>query len=367
MAKHDYEHINYENEYIYTNEEKRQMRRQSKIHTYALLGIFAFLGLISFSLLYVVYELYFKSSSITAVEPMTTALTTTYNGTKDLGTHLHKRFYWQLAVAVFKTVNLGFSILGLEQSCQGFNGGTFATKSLCIFGAISTAITIGSIGGNALLDQASKAGTIAGQGAQAGFAAIGSRDNSNYTDVLSILDEFAGNMSTRLNMPYKYHGMLSKNNTLHGHMVPDGHHSWPVYELTTHEGEIMHHTMIKVANGIGVHRLGYAPYNTKRDVYNQEYFTAGAIDYTGCDDGSNSDQFNTGDSGYVNSQLQCAISNIDDVSDLEYQILDDTNSETVSSGSIAGVGTDGRSRINDDPTCPSGLTPSGCGESNSSG
>lgn len=332
------------------------------------------ISLLCIGMLWCIYQLYGTTEYVDSAIPMTTDLTTTYDGTKEIGSPLNKRFLfsWTLGLSIFRTVGFGMAVLGVEESCKTFHkAGGIASGALCVFGALSTAVTIGGRVAQTAQATANVATElqIANAGIQPakfpGLSPPFKRDNKELN--MSIINSVNERLTQGYGMEYRFKGIIHRNDTRNGHMVPDTHITWPVYELTNPKGQIFHHTSRRLNNNTHIHRLGHVNDNNKRDVYDNEHFSSGGIDFTACDNKNDPHQFNTGDFANVELELQCGINNLDSVSDFEYQIYDKTNDGTIGSGSVAPFGPNGKTRIGTDRECPSGLDFTGCGSKNSGG
>ena len=312
-------------------------------------------------------------------ENVTTDLATTYEGTKDVTT-LHGRFVftWSLAIGLYRAASFGISLYGAVSACKQFHeSGGPGTGLLCVFGAAATAVTIGGrlyetaqfVGNTAQKIQIGNAGIQA-----ANFPIKGSpvkRESyeeamGNYLRIIDEANEEAGRL---YGMNHTFHGMVHKNCTRNGHMVPEGHESWPVFQLVNHHGHTMHHMAVPSKNGTFTHRMGHTNPNRKRNdgVYDDEYFSSGGFDFTAFTNrGIDKHHFNTGDAENVESELQCAIPDPKNTYGFDYQILDRTSRETIGSGAFAPFSSGGKTELGDREYCPSDLPTEDCGTKNSS-
>lgn len=166
---------------------------------------------------------------------------------------------------------------------------------------------------------------------------------------------------------------MHKNNTRHGHLIPEGHTVWPVNTFTNHHGHRFHHMAIPgFAPGHTRHRLGFAntPSNSTSGVdkrncdgcFEDEYFTEGGLDWTACD-GGDQEHLNAGDFNQMEPEIECYMTE-DDLKNnagLEYQVYDSTKHETLGAGSIAAFTADGKTYLQNMEYCPAGLATGDCG------
>lgn len=376
---HDDSTINYQLDML-----SKKLKKSQRIQYAMLTIIVVCIALLSITIVGIVYKLesitnyigfndHYLHGMSTSTDIALNQDTSSGISVRDTGEvgHLQKRFFWTLGVAVFRTAGLGFAILGVDSACKSYDKtGSSISGLLCVTGALTTAVEIGGRLKAALAAlNVAKTGIaqlqIALSGIQTGFV---KRDDEN----IKMLEDLNANLTHAFGTPYKLHGFMHKNNTKHGFMIPHDHpyDSWPVYEITNHHGHRMHHMITPISNGQYMNRLAYAYANSttyKRDVYDNEYFSSGGLDFTACDNGGNPDQFNTGDFGYLEPTVQCEVSDQDSVSTLEYELYDTTRGTDMGSGSIAGVGPNGKTEINSDPQCPTNLPPSSCPAHGSTG
>lgn len=100
---------------------------------------------------------------------------------------------------------------------------------------------------------------------------------------------------------------------------------------------------------------------SKREEYNDEYFTDGGIDFTSCFDNQDPHYtLNTGsDYSQMDRDIQCYFPDLSNAWGAEVQIFDASKRVTIGSGSIAAFrGSDHASSIRVMPGCPVGVSPS---------
>lgn len=369
-----YDHDRYDYEQLWI--EVRTAERRRKV-TFSILWFAAFCILSGAAL--IVYGYYGGIGSIYPVSSTTTDLATTYGGTKDLTT-FDKRFVfsWALAIGIYRVASFGISLYGAVSACKQYHqSGGPGTGLLCVFGAAATAVTIGGrlyetaqfIGNTAQKIQIGHAGIQAANFPIKGSPVKRETYEEAMGEYMKIIDEANEEAGRLFGMNHTFHGMIHKNSTKNGHMVPDGHDNWPVFQLTNHYGHAMHHMAVPSKNGTFAHRIGHVTPSKKRNVgvYDDEYFTSGGFDFTACSNrGNDKDHFNEGDAENVDTELQCAIPDPKNTYGFDYQILDNTKRETIGSGAFAPFGSNGETELGNREYCPSGLPTENCGSKNSS-
>lgn len=87
-------------------------------------------------------------------------------------------------------------------------------------------------------------------------------------------------------LDFELNGWLFKNDTRHGHLIPEGYSMWPVNSFTNHRGDRFHHMALPgFTNGHTRHRVGFANSASKVSsglgkrncdgCFKDEYFTEG--------------------------------------------------------------------------------------------
>ncbi|KAJ9486536.1 hypothetical protein VN97_g6811 [Penicillium thymicola] len=260
---------------------------------------------------------------------------------------------WFLGAAFWAT-NQVFAFYGLASSCKSFTESA-GNAALCIWGAISTAATF--IGTAA--HGASTVKQIHDRLAQNGIS-IG---NWKRDDAVS---EAEAEMSKLLQLPVTLDGFAPHHHPKLGRMKLAEGTLWPVFHFHNHQKTSMHFTLTAYEEDHAVMTLGFGHKSdnssiTKRESYNDEYFSDGGIDFTDCFNNQQSTYLLNTASDYqqMDRDIECYFPDLANTWGAEIQLYDSNIRGTIGSGSIAAYrGSDHASSISVMPGCPAGVSSS---------
>lgn len=261
---------------------------------------------------------------------------------------------WLLGAALW-TGNQIFSLYGLAHSCKSFSKSNLSAAS-CVWSALSTAVT--AIG-------------IPVKGVQK-VRAIHERLNQNGIRIGNwkrddnMIMEAETELSNLLNFPATldgfiphHHPKLARLNLTEGSM-------WPVFHFYNHQQTGMHFTMTGFEEDHALMTLGFGHKTnetniSKRETYDDDYFTNGGIDFTHCYNyDENHYKLNEGsDYQQMDRDVECYTPDLSNAWGAQFQLYDSNIEGTIGSGSVAPYkGKDHASSISDMPGCPSSIQPS---------
>ncbi|KAF2137423.1 uncharacterized protein K452DRAFT_291665 [Aplosporella prunicola CBS 121167] len=254
---------------------------------------------------------------------------------------------WYIGAAAW-TVNQIYSFWSLATACKEFHSGT-SNQIQCVYGAVATAVTFIAAAKNG----ASTVKIIHDRLAQNGIQIGNWKRDEIVTDVEGQMSDLFGRPVTLDGFMPHHHPKLARLN------LANGTH-WPVFHMHNHHNTSMHFTMTAYEQDHAVMSLGFGHKRgegsaAKREVYSDEYFTSGGLDFTDCyNDGQQHYLLNKdADFQQMDKEVECYMPDLKNAWGMQFQVYDQNAKGTIASGSVAPFrGSDHASSIGDMPGCP---------------